>query len=193
MSPIAAGLWKNGKCFQVCAFILTKHNNVVGSAMQHDAKIQTLNLGCRRWKEISLLCTRARKQHYISECSAANDRPVSTWWSKLGMTFFGPDRNNPKSVWIHTAAKQMCLHEWGTECGPKSMVFCNGSSCCIWIVSSPFEWTCFSCKVSPIALFHGRSHKWPAELGLKFNQTKTRTKQSAIKQTYIWQEDVRAC
>lgn len=130
---------KNGKYFQVCAFIL-KHN-VAGREMQHDAKMQNLNLGCRRWKEISLLCTRAGKQHYSSEYGAPKDRLVSTWWSKLGMTFFGPDRNNPKSLWIHTAAKQMCLHEWGTEFGPKSMVFCNGSSCCIWIVSSPFEWT----------------------------------------------------
>lgn len=130
---------KNGKYFQVCAFIL-KHN-VAGREMQHDAKMQNLNLGCRRWKEISLLCTRAGKQHYSSEYCAPKDRLVSTWWSKLGMTFFGPDRNNPKSLWIHTAAKQMCLHEWGTEFGPKSMVFCNGSSCCIWIVSSPFEWT----------------------------------------------------
>lgn len=36
--------WKNGKCFQVCAFILTKHNNAAGSEMQHDAKRQNLNL-----------------------------------------------------------------------------------------------------------------------------------------------------
>lgn len=89
---------QNGKCSQLCASILRKHNNVAGSEMQHAAKVKNLNLVCRRWKEIAHYCAGGRKQHYKCEYSASNDPLVFTWWSKFGLTFFDPDRNNPKSI-----------------------------------------------------------------------------------------------